>query len=291
LTARFAIATRDELWSHGRLLERRLAHGIAVEDERGIVASDARDDALVAACDAAMERLRAHVVEDARVRLVAEATEEGVTSTMTVRLGARSIVTTPEHVAHDLALLREASFDRGEVADARLPLIWLHGSASVLLHEAVGHAAEHGHAPVAWPSWLRVDDEGADLLHGAPPPRLRRATFRDVPLPRMTNLVARQEGAPFAWPEERIEVLLVDGGAYEPLTQTVTVRIAAARHVRADEVTPLAPFTIERTREDVARALRGATGAPLRYPGVICSREGQELVVGSHAPIMLTVFA
>ena len=290
MTARFAIATRDELWSRGRLLERRLSHGIAVEDERGIAATDARDDALVAACDEAMERLRAHLIDDARVRLVAHATGEGVTSTITVRMGGLSIVTAPEHVEHDLALLRDAVVEDAQAVDMRLPMVWLHGSASVLLHEAVGHAAEHGHAPLAWPSWLRVEDEGADLLRGAPPPRLRRASFRDVPLRRMTNLIARQEHAPFAWPDERIEVLLVDGGAYEPLTETVTIRIAAAHHVRASSVTPVAPFTLARSRADVARALRGATGAPLRYPGVICSREGQELVVGSHAPIVLTVF-
>jgi hypothetical protein len=285
------MATRDELWSRGRLFEHRLSHGIAFEDERGIVATDERDDALVATCDAAMERLHAHVLDDARVRLVAEATDEGVTSTMTIRIGALSIVTTPEHVEHDVALLRAAVFADARPVDATLPIVWLHGSASVLLHEAVGHAAEHGHAPLAWPSWLRVEDEGADLLRGEPPSRLRRATFRDVPLRRMTNLIASQEQAPFAWPEERIEVLLVDGGAYEPLTETVTLHFAAARHVRGERVTPAAPFTIERSRAEVARALRGATGAPLRYPGVICSREGQELVVGSHAPIVLTVFA
>ena len=29
-------------------------------------------------------------------------------------------------------------------------------------------------------------------------------------------------------------------------------------------------------------------GPPLRYPGVICSREGQELYVPSFAPLMVT---
>src|ERR1051325_9591791 len=48
--AAFVIATRDELWLRGRLVESRLSHGEAIEDERGIVASDARDDALVAIC-------------------------------------------------------------------------------------------------------------------------------------------------------------------------------------------------------------------------------------------------
>ena len=38
----------------------------------------------------------------------------------------------------------------------------------------------------------------------------------------MTTLTASQHHAPFELPERRIEVLLVDGGAYEPLTETVT---------------------------------------------------------------------
>ena len=53
-------------------------------------------------------------------------------------------------------------------------------------------------------------------------------------------------------------------------------------------MTPLAPFQIRVPRERVARAIVGASGEPLRYPGVVCAREGQELVVGSFAPLMIT---
>ncbi|HET7433094.1 MAG TPA: hypothetical protein VFN10_00130, partial [Thermoanaerobaculia bacterium] len=164
--------------------------------------------------------------------------------------------------------------------------LWRNGSAAVLLHEAIGHAAEHGHAPLQWPSWLTVRDEDADLLR-EPPRRWRRESFRDLPLRRMTNLVVAQHDAPFAPPDDYIEINLIRGGAYDPLTEMVTIDVAHATH----QGEAIAPFRIRQSRDEVARALRGATGEPLRYPGVICSSEGQELFVGSHAPVMLTSFA
>jgi hypothetical protein len=279
---KFSIATRDELWLDGRLFERRLSHGEAFHDERGIVAADTRDAELVAACDAAMDELQAFVVPDARIRLVAEASSvDGVTRTITVTSGNRSIVTTPEHFVNDVALLRGAM--DGDAAPRNVPFLWKHGTAAVLLHEAIGHPLEHGQPSIDLPPWLIVDV----------PLKQRRASFKDVPLLRMTQVVARiiarQHGAPFAIPEQRIEIELVDGGAYDPLTGMVTLRIAAATLVDGDRVDVLAPFTIHETRESIVRSIAGAAGEPLRYPGVICSREGQELVVGSYAPLMLTV--
>ena len=123
--------------------------------------------------------------------------------------------------------------------------------------------------PVKWPSWLSID---APLVS-------RRETFRDVPLARMTHLIARQTDAPFALPGERIEVQLIAGGAYDPLSDIVTIDVA---------VSSAGPFTIRRPRAEVAASLAGASGEPIRYPGVICSREGQELYVASHAPVMIT---
>jgi hypothetical protein len=283
--APFAIATRDELWIHGRLVERRLAHGRAIEDERGIRAVDSGDPLLVAACEGAMDELRACVIPDARVRLVVEATAEAregeLTRTIVVTLAGLSVVTTPEHLAGDVALLRSATSPAKDDTHPRdIPLLWKHGSAAVLLHEAAGHALEHGQPPLDLPSWLTIDV----------PLQLRRASFKDVPLLRMTDVVARQTNAPFALPARRIEIVLVDGGSYDPLTELVTVRVAAAQLVDGDDVRALAPFTIEEQRATIARSIVGAAGEPLRYPGVICSREGQELVVGSHAPLMLTVF-
>ncbi|HYO76879.1 MAG TPA: hypothetical protein VE010_10485 [Thermoanaerobaculia bacterium] len=272
---RFAIATRDELWVRGRLVEQRLSHGEAFEDERGIVATDARDEVLVAACDAAMEELRRCVVPDLRMRLVTEARLDGVTSTITASLGAHSVVSDPAHLPSDLVLLRRAALEP-EVEARPLPMVWKNGSAAVLLHEASGHPAEQNVQPRDWPEWLQI----------AHPLALRRASFRDVPLLRMTDLVARQQHAPFDIPEQRLEVLLVDGGAYDPLTDVVTLRIGAADLIEGSKVRRVAPFTFSRPRTSVS--LLGATGDPIRYPGVICSREGQELVVGSHAPVMVT---
>jgi hypothetical protein len=156
--------------------------------------------------------------------------------------------------------------DQQPTTNNEQPLVWHHGSASVLLHEAIGHAAEHDAPPVEWPSWLRVEA----------PLAMRRESFSDVPLLRMTHLRAWQQNAPFAMPDDRVDVHLIAGGGYDPVTDVVTLHVAVPR------------FTIRTTRAAIARALRGATGEPLRYPGVICSREGQELHVPSAAPLMIT---
>jgi hypothetical protein len=289
LPAVFSIVTRDELWLRGRLVERRLSHGEAIEDEHGILASDVRDDALVASCEREIERMHDVMPRDARVRLVATASSDEVASTMTIGLRGLSVVTSPEHAREDYELLRTiASVEpAGEPIDYRgIPMIWRHGSAAVLLHEAIGHAKEHDHAPIEWPSWLHVDV----------PLRMRRETFRDVPLLRMTTLAASGGQAILPVRTDKIvcpplsdalEILLVAGGSYEPLTQTVTLRIAAASYAGRR----LPPFEIRASREEVARAIVGAEGETLRYPGVVCSREGQELVVGSFAPVMVTRFS
>ncbi|HYC58709.1 MAG TPA: hypothetical protein VEK79_04010, partial [Thermoanaerobaculia bacterium] len=166
MTNLYAAATRDELWLHGRLVERRLAHGVAIEDERGIHAADARDDALVDACDAAIDEMHAFVVSDGRTRLVVELwsaaakpplsrRQQSCRKTIVVTLNHRSVVTAPEHFDHDIALLRGAN--DGDAAPRALPFLWKHGSAAVLLHEAVGHPLEHGQSPIELPSWLTVD--------------------------------------------------------------------------------------------------------------------------------------
>lgn len=293
VSPRFAIATRDELRVRGRVVERRLSHGEAFDDGDGIVASDARDDSLVAACDAEMERLREIAPDADRVRLVAEATLDGTTATLTIAIGGLSVVSTPADVARDYELLRTvASIEpAGDAVGYRgIPIVWRHGSAAVLLHEAAGHPAEHRHEPIGWPSWLSVRDGDADLLAGDTPSALRRATFRDVPLRRMTDLRVTRSGAALELPERRIEVLLVAGGAYDPLTEVVTVDVAAADLIEEGAARRLPPFTIDEPRRRVAQSIAAAEGEPIRYPGVICSREGQELVVGSSAPVMLTVF-
>jgi hypothetical protein len=271
----FAIVSRDESWQRGAMVESRLMHGQARQDGNAIEAVDSRDDRLARACDAAAGSARALVstLPEAQVRMRVRATREddaeSVETTITIRMNDVSIVTTPADARHDYELLLRIAGSKPAAKPASLPIVWQNGSAAVLLHEAIGHAREHGAAEILWPAWLTVEA----------PLALRRETFRDVPLPRMTHLIARQFDAPFALPGERIEVQLVAGGGYDPVTDIVTIDVA---------VSTAGAFTIERTRFEIAASLIGAVGEPIRYPGVICSREGQQLYVASHAPVMLT---
>jgi hypothetical protein len=295
LTNDYAVASRDELWSGGAAVESRLSHGRALRRGDEIVADDLRDDELVARSEVRFAELRAVLESLAPLRqrgVVEVVREDGVvteSSTLTIAFGATSIVTTPEHAHEDAARLRALMATPASVtvsADA-LPIVWRGGSAAVLFHEAAGHAAEHAHAPIAWPSWLRVSDGDANLLAGEAPRTMRRASFRDVPLPRMNRLVVEQVRAPFALPDARIEVHLVAGGTYEPLTEEVTLRIAVADLVEGDVVRRARPFELRASRQAIAASVACASGEPERYPGVICSREGQELVVGSYAPVLI----
>ena len=285
----FAIATRDELWIDGTLAERRLSCGSASDEGGKIIATQTDDEELIRACDAQIDQLREDVDENARVRLVASARRiRGVVipdKTMTITIDGVSIV------SRDASVLRRALAIPKTIDRTDLPIVWRGGSAAVLLHEAVGHAAEHHAKPVKWPEWLRVQDiphfsiddvgnfaKGVSLIDG-PPACFRRESFRDVPLRRMTNVLVRQTRAPFRVPKQSIDVHLVAGGSYDPLTDVVTIQVA---------VSSAGPFTFRRKRKDVAKSLVGAQGAPIEYPGVICSREGQELAVGSAAPVMIT---
>jgi hypothetical protein len=295
MTSRFASATREELWIGGRRVESHLSHGIAVEMDGEIRASDEADPLLLRRCEEEIEAMRAAAAAAAvpQARLVAHAAEDEITAIVVLTLGVLSVVSSAADLDADWQLLREsAPKEEPRAIDWRgIPIVWRNGSAAVLLHEAVGHAAEHGHAGVDWPAWLSVSDDGRDLLSVVSGFELRRAGFADVPLPRMRELAASHDSAPFAMPDPRLEILLVDGGSYEPLTEQVDVRVAAARWHAGSDVSDVEPFTISSSRAGVARALRGATGPPIRYPGVICSREGQELLVRSSAPLMVTVFS
>ena len=267
---RFAHAIREELWSRGRRVESRLAHGEALHEPDGsITATDTRDDALVARAEQQLERLRAAMPHDALVRLVSEAGTDGDRATMTVRRGSLSIVTDPDHVQEDLALLQVWRGAQPADDPPRRPILWQNGTAAILLHEAHGHPLEHDQAPLDLPEWLRVEVPLAQ----------RRETFRDVPLPRMQHVRVTRTGAPFELPPGHVEVWMVDGGAYDPLTQTITVRVSASS---------IGAFTLVEHRANIT--FLGARGDAQRYPGVICSREGQELVVGSYAPTLITAF-
>lgn len=279
MTASFAHAVREEIWIRGSLSESRLSCGSATEQHGIVVAASSRDEALISACEEALTAMRALIPGDATVRLVAEASGSAVSSMIVIRIGGLAVVSTPRHLQHDLALLRRCVDRAGSALAeeaASLPVVWRNGSAAVLLHEWIGHHSEHGHAREGLPGWL---DAGVPL---AP----RRATFRDLPMLRMVHVRVSQTDAPFRLPPSRVEVQMVDGGAYDPASGEVTIRIAAAIAVYGSEEQALAPFELS-LRGDGIR-LAGASGEPVRYPGVICSREGQELYVESWAPDLLT---
>ena len=277
---RYAAASREELWSRGSLVESRLTCGEAIRDESGIVATDTLDEQLVRVCDKAIATLRQSLEPDLRMRLVAHATPEGSNGVIVATLAGHSVVTSPPHAAADIRLLRTVAStpptSRHPPGD--LPLVWKNGSGAVLAHEAIGHPLEYGLDPEGLPAWMHVDVALAE----------RRASFRDVPLTRMRHVRVTQTLAPFTLPARRIEVLLVDGGGYDPLTDAVTIRVSAADLVDGATVARLAPFEVVDSRRLILRAIVGASGDPVRYPGVVCSREGQELFVESFAPDLIT---
>lgn len=233
-----------------------------------------------------------------------------ITASIRARGVEASIVTSPRFLLDDIGTLVAAVAPPcPSRIDPRLyPIVWRRGTAAVLMHEAIGHAAEHNASPVAWPHWLRVDDvpdvdggarmggiddTGASILPveltaGGRPSARRRASFSDLPIVRMTNVVVRQKGAPWLEPLPRIEVSLVGGGRYDPLTDRVTIGVVAADLVSDTARQALQPFALSETREAIAKRLAGAGGEPQRYPGVICSSEGQELVVGSFSADVVT---
>jgi hypothetical protein len=291
----FIIVTRDELWSLERraLLESRLIHGSA--DQRGdtIDARDDCDDELLTFCDRESAAVREALggLSEGRARFVVSALRESVVATISITVLDLSVVSTLPHLRSDYEMLREmASVRPVKRRDYRgVPIVWRNGTGAVLLHEAAGHPAEHGHPALAWPKWLTAFDGDSDLLAGEAPKAMRRQSFTDVPLRRMTNVVVNVTMT-MPLPPRRIEILLVAGGRYEPLTGNVSLSISAADFIDGDESIRLRPFVIRESREAVARAIRGASGPTRRYPGVICTKEGQELFVGSHAPDLVTEF-
>jgi len=295
----FAIALQDELWIEGEMVERRHEHGLAIDRGDRIDAADTADLELVELAERPMPAMRqlAGELRDARVRLMSRAVREGgiqKEATITVTIEGVAIVTDQDWCLTEASRLRKLMRVEPEVQYAEpLPMVWLGGSGAVLLHEAAGHAAEQGMPLVPWPEWLRTRDlsgsgEWFDLLAGEAPRTMRRTSFRDLPLPRMSNLFASPTVEIKSVPERRIEIHHPAGGSFDPLTDMVTVHIAVADLVEGNRRRRLEPFTIRASRRSVAASFIGAYGRQVRYPGVICSSEGQDLLVSCYAGVFVT---
>ena len=275
--------TRDESWLLDRrmVVESKLIHGIA--DRRGdaIDARDDLDEKLLALCDQESNRVREELarLREGRARAVVSAENDGeVTSTIRLALRDLSLVTTVDDLVSDHALLQDLAraVPSQDIEYRSAPLLWRNGSAAVLMHEAVGHS---GHDITK--SWLRVEVDHAT----------RQQSFSDVPLRRMKNVRVFCVEAAFSPPSSPyIEVLLVAGGRYDALNDRVSLSISAANLVDGDTKVRLRPFEIEEPRETIERALIAGEAEVHRYPGVICSSEGQNVYVGSYAPNLVTDF-
>lgn len=253
--------------------------------------------------DAALDAAAAF---EGRVRVIASVREiAGIrrADAMIVATSRASIVSVPETFRTDLAILDASSRQPRRQADLSLPMLWRNGSASVLFHEAIAHPAEHRMPSAEWPQWLTVTDEppfaiddrgrataAVDLFEDAPR-SWRRDSFREIPRQRMSRVIARQHDAPHGLPARFIAIELASGGSYDPMRDEIRVHVVAASEVNGQDELPLHPFEIGASRSAVASSLKGASGEPLRYPGVICSFEGHETYVASHAPLILTEFA
>jgi len=251
---------------------------------------------------------------DIRVRSTARYVSRGespVESHQTIviaRVSGRSIVTTPEALTARLSQVLEDE----EIGEQRVslrdsyPTLWLEGSGAVLFHELIGHPSEASAPALSLPSWLEVmDDPGHEglgsfsaddtglpsrvalLSSGNRPAGFRRDNFRNPPLRRMSNLVVRHQQAPFSLPDSRVEIREVAGASWDELIDSVSLTITNADLVTPGRRQPLDTFRFHASRKDMAAAMAGARGSPVSYPGVICSREGQKVPVGSWAPDLL----
>lgn len=222
--------------------------------------------------------------------------------------GHVSIVTTPESLAeecHRLAALLADHAVRPKTIES-LPIAFANGSGAVLMHEALGHPSEQEAPRVGWPSWLEVTDDPElqslgylslddcgrpvtrrELTRGDRPSALRRWSFRDTPILRMSNLSVSGSGAPIELPSHRVEIHLVELGGWDSLSDQVSLRVSVSELVEGAARAPLPAFALQITRRELAARLSGWFGEASCYPGVICSDEGQALPVGSIATGLL----
>lgn len=210
----------------------------------------------------------------------------------------RGVVASADAAAFAAFLSGSDAENAGHCSDRSLSLLFAHGSATVLLHEAIGHPAELGQfAP--WPSWLRisdappfaVDDLGAptfaiDLLRQTPQ-TWRRFHWRDAPLQRMSNLQVEVADITADRPKHYIEVVLVDEGSWDPLSGMITLAITLAYEVNGGERFRIEPFRIALAINALPNSIAAIGRGSIDYPGVICGLAGQTLRVSGSAPDIL----
>ncbi len=223
----------------------------------------------------------------------------------------RSVICTEDELESHLPLFMNGghSTHPTTLEQRDLPILWAGGSASVLLHEALGHPAERGMSPDAHPAWLSVLDRpsGASLgsmafddcavateerllSGGESPGCLRRESFRSDPIRRMSNLhVEVTPNAPsIELPERFMTVRFLGAGGFDPLTDRIRLTVTHAELNEGETSRHMAPFELEYPRERILRSIIAGEGPPITYPGVMCGEDGQRVPVGSAAPLLLS---
>lgn len=222
--------------------------------------------------------------------------------------GGPVLVSTRATLADDLTLLETLGQPavRHDCDTSRLPIVWRNGTGGVLLHEIIGHPSQHSVETGSMrelqmrdvPQYggllqMEVDDSGSSTAEtrfaaGGTLLPWRRADFRHPVLRRMTNLVVDPPGETYETPQTRIEVLHVSAGDYDPLFDRVRLHVSRADLVTGDDRAAVAPFVVRSRRGSIAGAIRGAAGDLVRFPGVLCSDQGQRIICGTWSPDLLT---
>ena len=136
-----------------------------------------------------------------------------------------------------------------------------------------------------------LTDRATAAALGVAPGNARRAEVHAPPRPRMSNLVA-SVAAPLPEPprhEATVEVVSLASGTVEPASGAVVLAVRRAFALRRGERGhPLQPFTMVGAVSTLRRGLVAAAepAASSAEPGW-CSKEGEVVATGAHAPWLL----
>jgi len=135
-----------------------------------------------------------------------------------------------------------------------------------------------------------ADREGAAAL-GVAPGNARRATVHARPRPRISNLIARADGALPAPPrrEAAIEIATLASGTHEPASGAIMLRVRTAWALRRGERSrSLAPFTLVGSASALRSGLLAAAepAVATAAPGW-CAKDGEVVPTGAIAPWLL----